>query len=138
MKTKIFTVLLLVLSLSLSAQKNIPSVVKATFAKNFYDVKVVKWEKEQDNFEAGFKKDGVACSALISAKGKLLETESEIDLTTLPASCIAYVTKNYPTKKLQSAAKTIDFNGKITYEAAIKGLDLIFDENGNFIKTAKD
>ena len=138
MKTKKITALLLILSMSIFAQKNIPTVVKATFAKNFPSIKVAKWEKENENFEAGFTKDGMACSALISAKGKLLESETEIDLTTLPAPCIEYVAKNYPSKKLQSAAKIIDFNGNVTYEAAIKGLDLIFDTKGTFIKSAKD
>ena len=131
----------LVLSFSLIAQKQtdkIPSNVKAAFEKAYPQIKKVKWEKEKGNYEAGFSENKVTKSVLLDAKGKILETEVEIPIANLSKSMTDYVAKNYPNKIIQGAATITDFSNNITYEAEIKGLDLLFDEKGNFIKSVKD
>ncbi|HZK62794.1 MAG TPA: hypothetical protein VFC34_01545 [Puia sp.] len=45
-----------------------------------------------------------------------------------------YVSKNYNGAKIKEAGKVTDAAGKHMYEVEIKGKDLIFDENGVFIK----
>ena len=52
----------------------------------------------------------------------------------LPASVAPYVSKNYNGAKIKEAGKVTDAVGKHMYEVEIKGKDLIFDENGVFIK----
>jgi hypothetical protein len=37
---------------------------------------------------------------------------------------------------IKEAARITDANGKTTYEAEVRGKDLIFDEKGNYLKTA--
>jgi hypothetical protein len=56
----------------------------------------------------------------------------------LPASIADYVAKNYKGEKIKEAAKLKMANGDINYEAEVKGMDLIFDANGKFIKSVKD
>lgn len=135
----------LVFSVTMFAQKEEkaktivpPAIVKEMFAKEFPMVKKVKWEKEDANYEAGFDLNKVETSVLIDAKGKILETESEINVATLSKKITDYVATNYPKQKIKGAAKIINAAKKVTYEAEIKGFDLIFDENGTFIKATKD
>ena len=115
-----------------------PAVVKVAFAKKYPTVKKVRWEKEDANYEAGFDLNKIETSVVIDAKGNILETESEIEVSTLSKTITNYVAKNYPKQKIKEAAKIVDSKNKITYEAEVKGLDLLFDESGKFIKATKD
>ena len=115
-----------------------PVAVKEAFAKMYPAVKKVKWEKEDANYEAGFEFNNVESSVLIDSKGTILETESEIEVATLSKKITDYVAKNYPNQKIKGAAKIINSSKKITFEAEVKGLDLLFEENGTFIKASKD
>ena len=81
-------------TISCSAQ-TIPAEVKTAFEKSFPNTTVKKWDKEDGNFEANFSKDGKTMSATFDAKGKWLETETDIKLTELPASVSSYVKTKY-------------------------------------------
>ncbi|MES2063063.1 MAG: PepSY-like domain-containing protein [Bacteroidota bacterium] len=116
----------------------VPPVVKASFEKTYPAVKTVKWEKEKDDFEAGFKQGGNEMSAVFKADGTQLESELEIKPTGLPAPVLAYVKQNYKGAVIKEAAKITKANGEVNYEAEIKGKDLLFDSNGKFIKIAQD
>lgn len=138
------TAMIIALGLGLSsanAQKikesDVPAAVKATFAKQYPDIKSVKWEKEGVNYEVGFDLKKVETSVLIDASGSILETESEIKVNELPKETSDYVTKNLPGKKIKEASRIIDTKGVITYEAEIDKVDYIFDATGKFIKTSK-
>ncbi|UWX61788.1 PepSY-like domain-containing protein [Chryseobacterium oranimense] len=119
-------------------QKDVPASVQKSFQKQFPTVKDVKWEKEKDNYEAGFKMNGTETSVLINTTGNILETEREIDSNSLSAPIKGYVAKNYPHQKIKGAAKITDDKGVVTYEAEINNKDLIFDNKGKFIKEIKD
>ena len=97
-----------------------------------------KWEKEDANFEASFKKDGHEMSAVFDAYGGLVETETDIPVSELPAKVVTYVNEKYKGKKIKEASKITDQKGKIMFEAALKGKDIIFDADGNFIKEIKE
>ena len=58
----------------------------------------------------------------------------EINVDALPSNVRDYVSKHHVGEKIKEAAKISDSKGTITYEAEIKGKDLIFDSNGNFVK----
>ena len=118
------------------AEKNVPVLVKASFKKQFPDVKKVVWEKEKANYEAEFELNETEQSAVFNEKGGLIETEVEIEINQLPANINTYIQKNYVGQKIKEAAKIIDANGKVSYEAEIKGMDLIFDEQGLFTKVS--
>ncbi len=118
-------------------EKDVPASVKATLHKQYPDVNA-KWEKEKGNYEANFVSQKKEMSALITPDGKLMETETEIATGELPARVIMYVQKNMNDAKIKEASIIVDASGKKTYEAEVNGKDFIFDETGNFIKSAKD
>jgi hypothetical protein len=118
--------------------KNVPENVKTTFSKKYPEVKKVKWEKEAACFEADFEIKEAEYSVVIDAKGQILETEEVIPTSKLPKSVQDYVTKNYPNQKIKEAAIITNNKNVKTYEAEIKGKDLLFDSKGDFIKTVAD
>lgn len=118
--------------------KDVPSEVRTAFHKAYPDTKEVKWDKEGEKYEASFDVNKVDHSVLYDAKGNLLETEIEIELNQLPATISDYVKTHYTGQKIKEGAKITDVKGNVTYEAEIKGMDLLFDSNGKFIKETKD
>jgi len=138
MKKIMFLLAVAMYCFSANAQKisadKVPAAVKAAFQKQYPSVAKVKWEKEKESFEAEFKLDKVETSAVFDMAGKLMETEIEIAITALPQAVKDYVSKNHKGAKIKEAAKITDAQGKIMYEAELKGKDLMFDEQGNFIK----
>ena len=118
-------------------EKDLPNAVRSAFQKQYPTAQKVKWEKEKENFEAEFKLDKTETSVLIDLQGNILETETEIAINQLPKTILDYVTTNCKGQKIKEAAKITDAKGVLTYEAEIKGKDLIFDEKGNFIKEIK-
>ena len=119
-------------------EKDVPVNVKTAFKKNFPNQKVEKWEKEGSNFEASFEVKEQDNSALFDAKGNLLEKEVEIKTSELPKQVKEYVIKNYKGQTIKEAAKITNDKGQVFYEAEIKGIDLLFENNGKFIKEIKE
>ncbi|MCX6152394.1 MAG: hypothetical protein NTX22_17850 [Ignavibacteriales bacterium] len=133
--------LLLVLFISgfLMAQKtSVPQKIKDSFNKLYPQVTEVKWSKEGKNeFEAGFKVNGVKTSIVLDVKGKLIETETTIQTTELPKGVEEFIKKNHPDHKITETAKIVDSKSIATYEVEItKGKqkkDLIFDNSGKLV-----
>jgi hypothetical protein len=119
-------------------EKDVPAPVKTAFQKNFPQAKVEKWEKEGINFEAEFELNKSEQSVLFDAQGDIIETEIEIEISELPNGILDYVKKNYKEQSVKEAAKITDTKGTLTYEVEIKGMDLLFDSNGKFIKEIKN
>ncbi len=119
-------------------EKDVPAPVKTAFQKNFPQAKVEKWEKEGVNFEAEFELNKSEQSVLFDAQGGIIETEIEIEISELPNGIVDYVKTNYKGQSVKEAAKISDTKGTLTYEAEIKGMDLLFDSNGKFIKEIKN
>ncbi len=113
---------------------DVPAAAKASVARLYPGAKSVKWEKEDGNYEAGLTHNGKALSLVIDAKGNVLETETTIAVSALPASVRDYVTKHHAGKKIKEAAEIVDAKGTKTYEAEVGGKDLMFDSKGQFIK----
>ena len=120
------------------AEDKVPTLVQFSFYNSHPSIKNVQWEKEDANFEAQYTLQKINYSVVISADGKILETEEEIEVAQLSKNIVAYVAKNYPNKKIISAAKITNSKKVQTFEAAIKGKDLIFDTKGNFVKAIND
>lgn len=119
-------------------EKDVPASVKTAFQKNFPQAKVEKWEKEGVNFEAEFELNKSEQSVLFDAQGGIIETEIEIEISELPNGIVDYIKTNYKGQSVKEAAKISDTKGTLTYEAEIKGMDLLFDSNGKFIKEIKN
>ncbi len=133
---KVFAAIGLLATISCLAQK-VPAAVKESFAKNFPNTAVKKWDKEAGDYEANFAKDGKTISATFAATGELKETETDIQISELPSSVADYVKANYKGASIKEAAVIVRGNDKL-YEAEVKGKDLLFDMNGKFIKEEAD
>jgi hypothetical protein len=63
-----------------------------------------------------------------------VEFVKAIPITGLPAAVAPYVAAHFKGAKIKEAGKVTDAEGKTSYEAEVKGRDLIFDENGKYVK----
>lgn len=114
-----------------------PVAVKNAFTQHFPGITVKKWDKEDGKYEANFTKDGKTMSALFDANGTLEETETDIPISQLPAAVVAYVQSNYKGATIKEAALIVRGTAKL-YEAEVKGKDLLFNEQGTFVKEESD
>ncbi|MBK7682541.1 MAG: PepSY-like domain-containing protein [Bacteroidetes bacterium] len=119
-------------------EEAVPSQVKNAFHKQFPNIMKVKWEKEEENFEASYHMNKIDHSAVFDAQGHLLETEVEIETNQLPNEVLDYMKTNYKDQLIKEAAKITDGKNIITFEVEIKGMDLLFESNGKFIKEIKN
>ena len=119
-------------------EADVPTPVKTAFQKNFPQAEVEMWEKEGVNYEVEFKMNKSMQSVLLDAQGSIIETEIEIEISQLPNGVLDYIKVNYKRQSVREAAKVTDTKGTVTYEAEIKGMDLLFDSNCKFIKEIKN
>ena len=112
-----------------------PAIVKEALSKKYPNAKKVTWETEKGNFEANWGgKSGEDTSVMFTPSGKFVEEVDAIAVSRLPASVFDYVKKHYKGTKVKEAGRITDAVGKKMFEAEIKGKDLVFDENGKFLK----
>lgn len=140
-----FTAILFALSSATFAQENeggnnhvnVPAVVKNANMQKYPESKThhITWEKEKGNYEANWGgKDGEANSVQYTPLGTFIEIVKEIPVKDLPKGVISYAKSHYKTTKFGDVGKVLDAHGKTSYEVEIHGKDVIFDENGNFVK----
>jgi len=114
--------------------KDVPSSVKIALKNKFPTATGVKWERENGGLEAEFKVHKTDYSVVFDNNGGILETEMGIGVSALPGTAQTYLSTHYSGQKIKEAAKIVDAGSKITYEAEVKGRDVVFDSNGNFVK----
>lgn len=139
MKKLLFAGIALVVTGNVMAQdlksSAVPSVVKTALAKKYPEAAKVSWEKEKGNYEANWGgKSGEDNSVVFTPSGTFVEIVKAIAVSDLPKNVAPYVVAHYKGARIKEAGKVTDAAGKTMYEAEIKGGDLIFDENGNFLK----
>ena len=128
----VFTFLMMVVY----AQKSIsvPTAAKTAFMQKYPEASKVTWEKEKVNYEANWGgKSGEDNSAMFTPAGNFVEIVVAIKVSELPASIAPYVKAHFNGATINEAGKVTDAKGKQTYEAEIKGKDLIFDLNGKYL-----
>ena len=116
----------------------VPSEVKNANMKKYPESKNYKvtWEKENGNYEANWGgKDGEANSVQYTPAGSFIEIVKAIPVSELPSNVASYVKQHYNGAKITEAGKVTDAAGKTSYEVEVHGKDVIFDENGNFVKS---
>ena len=115
--------------------KDVPAVVKAALLKKYPQATKVGWEKEKGNYEANWGgRSGEDNSVQFTPSGEFVEIVKAIAVSELPKPVIPYVKQHFKGAKVTEAGRVTDAAGKTMYEAEVKGADLIFDENGNFLK----
>jgi len=119
------------------ASTKVPGAVKEGFAKTHPNT-TATWEREDANYEANFKEDGKAMSCVIDKRGTVLETESPVTFSELPAGAKNYVAQHEKGAKIKEVAKIAKANGVINYEVNVQGKDILFDSNGSRIEKPKE
>lgn len=114
-------------SQKLNASK-VPPEVNEAFKKAHPEA-TASWEWENSNYEANFKENGKEMSCVIDKSGAILETESPIIPSELPAPATSYINQHYKGKKWKEVAKIVKANGAVNYEVNV-GKDVLFDANG--------
>lgn len=140
--SKAFALLFLCASCATSAplegeEVNVPSAVKRSFEKTFPHAEHVAWIKEGAEYEASFRQKKDAYSATFTAAGALQATEKAIPDYALPNRALDYLKTHYAGVTIDEAAEIILADSTTNYEAEVKGVDVIFDDRGNFLKTIK-
>src|SRR5690349_12459336 len=110
----------------------VPEPVKKTFAAQFPGAGPT-WEKEDGNYEASFVSQGHEMSAVFDQAGTMLESETEIPVADLPTEIKSYLDTKLNKPVIKEAAKITMADGKIRYEANIKGKDIILETNGTTV-----
>ncbi|MFI5144407.1 MAG: PepSY-like domain-containing protein [Ignavibacteria bacterium] len=140
MKNFILFTLILVFSVSLAfsqhiSEKKVPQAVKDAFYTKFPNTENVRWGLEDAEYEAEFKLNNVNTSASYSEDGTWLETETEIDATSLPQAVIDAVNRDYNSATIYGASRIEKSDKSILYEADIKvkskKKEVLYDEKGN-------
>jgi hypothetical protein len=124
---------------SVSAQDlkstQVPSAVRDALIRKYPSAVKVGWEKEKGNYEANWggrsKEDS---SVLFTPEAVFVEIVIAIRVVDLPAGVSIYVKQHYPGARITEAGRVTDAMGAVSFEAEVKGKDLIFDEKGNFVK----
>ena len=117
---------------------NVPAVVKNENMNRYPESKTqhITWETENGNFEANWGgQDGEANSVSYTPSGTFVEIVKAIPVSQLPQSANNYINQHYKTAKFGDVGKVLDAQGKTSYEVEINGKDVIFDANGNFVKS---
>lgn len=113
----------------------VPAVVKSSFEKKYPNAAKVLWEKEDGNYEANWGgKSGEDNSGIFTPSGDFVEAGTAMPVSGLPKAIAAYVQQHYKGAKITEAVKVTDAQGKLLYEAEVNGKDIVFDENGKFVK----
>ena len=115
-------------------QTQVPSSVRASFAKLYPGAKHPTWDKENSQYEASYVNGQVKGSVLFDADGKWSEREVAIPTNQLPRKSLQYLQKQYKGQLLKGAAKITKSNGEVQYEAEIPGKEVFFTKDGLFIK----
>ena len=106
---------------------SIPAKVTTAFAKEYVNIPNVQWDKEGQQYEASFKKDGHDMSVVYSDDGIKKMEEVAIAIDELPAAAQKYAAAK---GVIKDAAKITKADKSIQYEAEVNGKDLLFDEQG--------
>ncbi len=128
-----------VIGASVNAQdlksSNVPGSVKSALLKKYPEAKNVSWEKEKGNYEANWGgQSGEDNSVQFTPSAEFVEIVKAISVSELPKPVTEYVKQHYKGAKITEAGRVTDAKGKLSYEAEVNKKDIIFDENGNFVK----
>ncbi|MEO8412742.1 MAG: PepSY-like domain-containing protein [Ginsengibacter sp.] len=140
-----FVAIIFALSSATFAQENeghekikVPSAVQTALKQKYPEAKNVGWEKENGNYEANWGgKSREDNSVQFTPSGNFIEIVKAIPASQLPQNVITYINQHYKGTKITEAGKVTDAKGTTSYEAEVKGKDVIFDEHGNFVKAEK-
>lgn len=137
MKSKWFIVSFVFLASLAYATKQtqkVPEKAKQTLGKMYPNAANVKWDNEDDEWEAEFKQNNTDMAVTFDLSGNLKETEEGCAVNKLPQPVRDYIAAHFAGKKIKESAKITEAGGRIKYEAEIEGKDYLFDSDGKPVK----
>jgi hypothetical protein len=117
--------------------RDVPSSVMSAFNSAYPNTSGVKWKRDGSNYKAMYETSGMDQVVVYDASGNLVKTKSEIETSQLPSKAMEYVSANYNRDTVKEAFRVTDASGIMTYKAEVRGMYLIFDNNGNFVRSEK-
>lgn len=137
-----FIGLLFILALSVQAQKSkhvvVPKAVLASCKAKYPEAKNITWEKEKGNYEANWGgRSGEDNSVQFTPTGEFIEIVNAIPVNSLPKEIVSYVKEHYKGARITEAGKVTDAKGNHSYEVEVNHKDLIFTEDGKFVKAER-
>ena len=118
--------------------RDVPNTVITSFNSAYPNVSGVKWRMDGGNYKAMYKtSDNKEMIIVYDNSGNLIKTKAEIETSQLPSKAMEYVSANYNNENVKEAYRVTEANGTITYKAEVRQMHLIFDTNGNFIRSEK-
>jgi hypothetical protein len=118
--------------------KDVPVTVTDAFAKAYPTIKDADWNKDGNNYAVNYTEHKLVKSITWDASGDLVGTNEEIMISALPIALMVYVKNNYNENIVKEALKNTDARGTVTYKAEIKGMNLFFDSEGNFLTSVNN
>jgi hypothetical protein len=119
------------------ATDKVPAVIRQAVAKRFPAAKNIQYEKQDQEYRAGFLENGKQCYVYYDPAGKWLETEKAIDPSALPKEVAASAAKNFKGYTIVDAARREASDKGTCYEADLMkdqaGFQVRFSEKGDVL-----
>ncbi|AHM58698.1 hypothetical protein D770_02130 [Flammeovirgaceae bacterium 311] len=122
------------------AAENVPEKVKSGLYQQFPDVRVLEWERIDQNYVAEFNIKNIPYEVMISPDGQVVQYKYDILETELPQAVRETVRKNYAEVPIANA-EILMHGGKKYYQLAFDGdardYWLVFSEDGQKLDRPK-
>ncbi len=120
-------------------EQDVPVIVRTTIKEKFPQTNAqnTTWEKDKEHYRAVYRDRDNDQYVKIRSNGRIMEIKEKVNEDVLPANMRNYVENNYSGHRIKEVHKTTDENGNVTYHTEVKGKNLIFDRNGNYLREEK-
>lgn len=123
--------------------EEVPAVVKTAFAKYYPNITKVKWNREDQVFEAKYFEGSQRHDAEFNAQGQLIARERVVTESDLPKAVLDAYRKDFPEHDLTEIEEITDaLTGNISYELDItrgkRKFEAIYSPTGNLIRQYGD
>ena len=118
--------------------RDVPSNVMTAFNSAYPGINNAKWKKDGSNYKVMYETaDNMDMMVIYDASANLVKTKEEIKSAQLPSAVTEYVSSNYDKNDIKQAYKITEANGTMTYKTEVRGMYLVFDSQGKFMKSEK-
>lgn len=112
-------------------KEQVPSVIQKAFLSRFPNALMVKWSRGESNYEVDFQQNEDNIAAIFDEKGGWLSTQSEIDISKVPAIvkksyALIYKVQPEDAEKIEKAAGEAEY----VLESPDGGTTLFYSEKG--------
>jgi len=139
-KLSIMKVLLIIMAIPVLVACNavtVPVKVISSFSKTFPSKKNPHWIKVNENYQAIFKINNKEATATFDAEGKWMQTEIPTSFDEIPDEAAAYTLMGNKHPAERYACRIVKNTGDINYGVHIQDREMLFDEEGKYIKETK-